>query len=158
MKPHVTVVTLFSALVVASAANAQLGGLLKRAEQAREQPKSLTISEEDEQLIGAGVSARVRQRYGVAQDQATHTYVTLVGTVLAQVSARRSLPWTFIVLDTDGVNAFAAPGGYIHITRGALALLKSQAELTGVLAHQMTPDSPKHTATALCRQERRHSG
>ena len=49
----------------------------------------------------------------------------------------RTSPWTFIVLDTDGVNAFAAPGGYIHITRGALALMTNEAELGGVLAHEI---------------------
>ena len=49
-----------------------------------------------------------------------HKYVTLVGSVLASASCRPGLQWTFVVLDTDGVNAFAAPGGFIHITRGAL--------------------------------------
>ena len=65
----------------------------------------------------------------------------LVGTALAQASTRPALPWTFIVLDTDGVNAFAAPGGYVHITRGALALIKNEAELAGVLGAR---DHPRH--------------
>src|SRR6476646_4643497 len=71
-----------------------------------------------------------------AQKVPVHKYVTLVGSVLAKESERPSLPWTFIVLDTDGVNAFASPGGIIHITRGALGLITSEAELAGVLAHE----------------------
>ena len=62
----------------------------------------------------------VRNEFGVLQDEAVTKYVTLVGTVLAQASTRPDLKWEFIVLDTDGVNAFAAPGGLVHITRGAL--------------------------------------
>src|SRR5207244_2044860 len=57
-------------------------------------------------------------------------------------------PWTFIVLDTDGVNAFASPGGFVHITRGALALIKSEAELAGVLGHEITHVAHKHTVNA----------
>ena len=66
-----------------------------------------------------------------------HKYVTLVGTTLTEQTSRAKLPWTFIVLDTDGVNAFAAPGGFVHITRGALALIKTEAELAGVLGHEI---------------------
>src|SRR6185369_3003748 len=76
-------------------------------------------------------------------------YVALVGTVLAKKSTRPKLPWQFIVLDTDGVNAFAAPGGYIHITRGALALMKSEAELAGVLGHEISHITRKHTVNVM---------
>jgi predicted Zn-dependent protease len=54
-----------------------------------------------------------------------------------------------VVLDTDGVNAFAAPGGYVHITRGALALIKSEAELAGVLGHEIAHVTEKHTVNAI---------
>jgi predicted Zn-dependent protease len=147
------IIAVLATVLVASNADAQLGGILKRAGQVRDQAKSLTISEEDEQQIGAAVSDLVRQRYGVVQDPAVHKYVTLVGTALAQVSSRRSLPWQFIVLDTDGVNAFAAPGGYIHITRGALALARNEAELAGVLAHEITHVTEKHTISAIQKQK-----
>ena len=78
-----------------------------------------------------------------------HRYVSLVGTALAQGSTRPNLPWTFIVLDTDGVNAFAAPGGYVHITRGVLALIKNEAELAGVLGHEIIHITEKHTVRAI---------
>ncbi len=64
-------------------------------------------------------------------------------------STRPALPWTFIVLDTDGVNAFAAPGGYVHITRGALALIQDEAELAGVLGHEIIHVTEKHTIKSM---------
>ena len=105
----------------------QLDQILKRAQQFQD----IQITDEEEQQIGAAVSERVRARYGVVQDPAVHKYVSLVGTVLAQASSRPNIPYRFIVLDTDGVNAFAAPGGYVMITRGALGLIANEAELAG---------------------------
>jgi predicted Zn-dependent protease len=69
--------------------------------------------------------------------------------VLAQASSRPGLAWKFIVLDTDGVNALAAPGGYIHVTRGALSLMKNEAELAGVLGHEIIHVTEKHTIRAI---------
>jgi beta-barrel assembly-enhancing protease len=123
----------------------QLGQLMKRAQQAR----SLVITENDEIQIGTAVSEKVRVRYGVVQDPAVHRYVALVGMALASGTDRPNLPWKFIVLDTDGVNAFAAPGGFIHITRGALGLMSSEAELAGVLAHEIQHVTQKHTVEAI---------
>jgi len=110
---------------------------------------NLRISDADEERIGAAVSEKVRARYGVVQDPAVHRYVSLVGTLLGQASTRPTLQWKFIVLDTDGVNAFAAPGGYVHITRGALALLASESELASVLAHELIHVTEKHTIRAI---------
>jgi beta-barrel assembly-enhancing protease len=123
----------------------QLGGILKRAQQVRD----LQVTDEDELRLGTSVSEKVRTRYGVVQDPAVHKYVTLVGTLLAKRSTRPNLAFKFIVLDTDGVNAFAAPGGFIHITRGALGLLTSEAELAGVLAHEIIHVTEKHTIKAI---------
>jgi predicted Zn-dependent protease len=75
--------------------------------------------------------------------------VTLVGTVLAQASTRPNLDWKFIVLDTEGVNAYAAPGGLVHITKGLLGLMKTEAELAGVLGHEITHVTVKHTVRAI---------
>ena len=139
-------------VAVSSPADAQLGGIVKRAQQVQERKQQfddLNVSEEEELKIGADVSLKIRQRFGVVQDPAVHKYVILVGTVLAQQSERPKLPWTFIVLDTDGVNAFAAPGGFVHITRGALGLIRSEAELAGVLAHEITHVARKHTVDAI---------
>lgn len=124
---------------------AQLGSVLKRAQQVRD----IQMTDEEEQKLGEAVSEKIRARYGVVQDPAIHKYVTLVGRVLAQSSTRPGLPWRFIVLDTDGVNALAAPGGLIHITRGALSLMKSEAELADVLGHEIIHVTEKHTIKAI---------
>jgi predicted Zn-dependent protease len=151
-----TVTAVFLAVaLVAAPSYAQLGGLggaMRKAQQAKETKDKiddLTFSEEEEQKLGQEVSLKIRQRFGVVQDAAVTKYVTLVGSVLAIVSERPKLPWTFIVLDTDGVNAFASPGGYIHITRGALGLIKNEAELAGVLGHEIGHVTRKHTLNAL---------
>jgi predicted Zn-dependent protease len=123
----------------------KIGGAVKKANEVRD----LQVTDAEEQQLGAGVSERIRTRYGVVQDAAVHRYVALVGTALAQASSRPGLPWTFIVLDTDGVNAFAAPGGYVHITRGALALIQSEAELAGVLGHEIVHVTEKHTIKSI---------
>src|SRR4051812_16914491 len=95
-------------------AYAQFGGLgdkLKKVQEQKQKLDDLTVSESEERQIGEEVSEKVRQRFGVVQDAAVHKYVSLVGLALAKSSDRPNLNWTFIVLDTDGVNAFASPGG-----------------------------------------------
>jgi predicted Zn-dependent protease len=143
------VIVCVAALAFASVAEAggggQLGAITKRAKQFRD----IQMTDDDEQRLGEAVSQRIRERYGVVQDAAVHKYVGLVGKVLASASARPNLTWRFIVLDTDGVNALAAPGGYIHITRGALSLLESEAELAGVLGHEIAHVTRKHTVRAI---------
>lgn len=114
-----------------------------------DQIKELVITEQEEREMGEQISARLRTKYGVVQSVPVHKYVSLVGRVLTASSTRPNLAWTFIVLDTDGVNAFAAPGGYIHITRGALALIRNEAELAGVLGHEIIHVTEKHTINAI---------
>ena len=141
----VAVVMVMVMAAPAAADESQLRGALKRAQQLRD----VQMTDAEEQELGLAVSTRIRDRYGVVQSEPVHRYVTLVGTVLAQASSRPELPWTFIVLDTDAVNAFAAPGGYVHITRGALALISNEAELAGVLAHELVHITRKHTVGAI---------
>jgi beta-barrel assembly-enhancing protease len=106
-------------------------------------------TEAEKQQLGAEVSANIRKKFGVVQDPAVHRYVTLVGAVLARVSTKPDYTWRFIVLDTDAVNAFAAPGGYVHITKGCLALIANESELAGVLGHELVHVIEDHTIKAL---------
>jgi predicted Zn-dependent protease len=143
---------LFAALAMNQVAWAQFGklkGTLDKATQVANKFKDVELTEPEEIKLGENISARVRAKYGVVQDPAIHKYVTLVGTVIVKKSSRSSLPYHFIVLDTDGVNAFAAPGGYVHITRGALALMKNEADLAGVLGHEIAHVTEKHAINAI---------
>jgi beta-barrel assembly-enhancing protease len=133
-------------------AEAQVGSVLGRAAKAKntvDQARDLIITEKEEVAMGAAISEKLRQKYGVVQNQAVHKYVTLVGRVVASSSAKPNLTWHFVVLDTDGVNAFAAPGGYVHITRGALALIRNESELAGVLGHEIAHVTEQHTIKAI---------
>ena len=127
----------------------QVAGKVDKAKGLSDQIKDLVITEQEEKDMGEQISARLREKYGVVQSAPVHKYVSLVGRVMAGSSTRPTLAWTFIVLDTDGVNAFAAPGGYIHITRGALALIQDEAELAGVLGHEIIHVTEKHTINAI---------
>jgi len=149
MRRSLFILVVLGAMATAAPAHAQLGGLTRGLDRAQQIRQSLTFTDDEEQQIGAGVSEQLRAKYGVVQDPAVHRYVALVGTVLAEASARPNLSWTFIVLDTDGVNAFAAPGGYVHITRGALSLITSEGELADVLAHEIGHITKKHTMNAI---------
>lgn len=151
MKRRALVAMLLGALAAPGPAPAtagqlgKIGGALKQVKKL----KDVEMTDAEEAQLGAQVSQKIRTRYGVVQNQAVHRYVTLVGTALAQVSSRPGLAWKFIVLDTDAVNAFAAPGGYVHVTKGALANLTNEAELAGVLAHEIIHVTEKHTIRAI---------
>ena len=139
-----------------SPALAQLGSLGDRIKQAQEaqdkfnkKTAEIRISDADERKLGDDVSAKLRQEFGVYQDKDVTKYVSLVGKVLTQGSSRPYLDWQFIVLDTDGVNAFASPGGIIHVTRGLLGLVRTESELAGVLGHEITHVTAKHTVRAI---------
>ncbi len=137
--------------VVGTPAYAQLGGLGKIASGAAKVKKvsDARVTEAEEQQIGQEVSDKMVETFGVYQDASVTKYVTLVGAVIAQSSSRPNLDWQFVVLDTEGVNAFAAPGGFVHITKGLLGLLKNEAELAGVLAHEITHVAETHTVNAI---------
>jgi beta-barrel assembly-enhancing protease len=144
-------------LLLGAPAYAQFGGLggkIGKAKEIGDKVADLKVSEADERKIGEVVSLKVREEFGVFQNDAVTKYVALVGTVLAQASERPNLKWEFIVLDTDGVNAFAAPGGIVHITRGALGLIKSEAELAGVLGHEVEHIAQKHTVGSIEKNKR----
>lgn len=148
-------VVAIGALLIALPASAQLGGLSKaksaldKGQKAKDTIDSLIFTDAEELALGQQVSDKLRERYGVVQDKAVHKYVTLVGTVLAQASSKPALPWKFIVLDTEGVNAYAAPGGFIHITRGALSLLQNESELADILGHEIAHVTERHTINAI---------
>ena len=136
-------------LVAATPAFAQFGKIGDLAGKAGKLATDFNISEQEERELGERVSTQVRTEFGVLQDAAVTKYVSLLGGLLAKSSSRPALNWEFIVLDTDGVNAFAAPGGIVHITKGALGLIKSEAELAGVLGHEIAHITRKHTVNAI---------
>lgn len=142
-------VLLFScALMMAAPAFAQVGALRKGLD-AKDKVDAFVFTAAEKAQLGADISAQLRTRYGVVQDAKVTKYVSLVGMTVAKGTPQPSLPWQFIVLDTDAINAYAAPGGFVHITRGALGFLKSEAELAGVLGHEIGHVIADHTIDAI---------
>lgn len=104
------------------------------------------MSEAEEIAYGQQADAEVRREMGVYDDPQLQRYVTDIGDRLAKLSHRPHLPWTFTVVDHQAVNAFALPGGYIYITRGILPYLDDEAELAGVLGHEIAHVTARHAA------------
>ena len=100
--------------------------------------------------IGQGVALQAFTQFGpLSTDQQLLRYVNLVGLSCAEACDRPALPYRFAVIKNDDVvNAFAAPGGYVFVTTGALVLMKNEAELAGVLAHEIGHVVEKHSLGA----------
>ena len=105
------------------------------------------LSPAQEKQVGAEQHPKLVQEFGGAYDDATlAAYVERVGQSLAKHTEVQDLQYSFTVIDDDGINAFALPGGYIHVTRGLLALASNEAELAGVLGHEIGHVTARHAA------------
>lgn len=102
------------------------------------------MSEEQEIQMGAQAHQDVLKEYAPLANPALQAYVDGVGQRLAQQSHRPQLQWHFTVVDSPDVNAFALPGGYVYITRGIMAYLNSEAELAGVIGHEIGHVTARH--------------
>ena len=109
------------------------------------------MSEDQEIQTGRQLDAQVRQEMGVYQDAALEKYIEDIGMQLARQSQRPNLPWHFTIVDSTAVNAFALPGGYIYITRGILPYLDNEAQLAGVLGHEIGHVAARHSAQQYTR-------
>ena len=102
------------------------------------------MSEQQELQLGAQAHQDVLKEYAALDKPGLQAYVNDIGQKLAKHSHRPNLQWTFTVLDSPDVNAFALPGGYVYITRGLMAYLNSEAELAGVLGHEIGHVTARH--------------
>ena len=111
------------------------------------------VSEGQEIEIGRQVAAGAEQQLGLVDDDALQAYVQRLGIQIAHASERPDLPWTFRVVDDPTPNAFAAPGGFIFITRGLLALLRNEAELVSILGHEIGHVTARHSVAMMSRAQ-----
>jgi len=96
-----------------------------------------TLQEEVE--IGFQTSLTLIRQYGIYRNPRVNEYVSRIGeTIVKKFSKRPDITYRFIVLDTSEINAFAAPGGFIFITRGTLSIMDNEAELVAVISHEVT--------------------
>ncbi|HEX7054448.1 MAG TPA: M48 family metalloprotease [Burkholderiales bacterium] len=107
------------------------------------------IPQDEEIAIGDDVAARLLGAASLADDARLQRYVNNVGRWLAAQTERPDLPWRFGVLEAPQINAFAVPGGTVFITRGLLERMASEADLAGVLAHEIVHVVRKHHLKAI---------
>ncbi|TVP75341.1 MAG: peptidase M48 [Gemmatimonadales bacterium] len=111
------------------------------------------ISESQEIQLGGDADRDITRSLGVVEDEVLQEYVSDIGLRMARQSERPNLPWTVRVLDDPIINAFALPGGYIYVTRGILAHFNSEAELAGVLGHEIGHVTAKHGVRQVSRAQ-----
>jgi predicted Zn-dependent protease len=111
--------------------------------------QAASLSERQEKSMGQSVSVAIVNQYGLDPDESLNRYVALVGSSVVSTSPRPDIPFVFGVLNTDQVNAFAGPGGYVMVTRGAIMRMQDESELAGVLAHEVGHVIDKHGLNAM---------
>ncbi|MEE8147264.1 MAG: M48 family metalloprotease [Longimicrobiales bacterium] len=116
------------------------------------------ISESREIEIGREADGDITSSLGLAGSPDLQDFVRGIGADLAARSERPNLPWSFKLVDDPAVNAFALPGGFIFVTRGILASLNSEAELAGVLGHEIGHVTAKHSVSRMSRQQLQQIG
>lgn len=109
-------------------------------------------SDADEEKLGHEIAGRLLGAAPLVNDAKLQGYVNKVGRYVAAQGTRPDLNWTFGVIESPSVNAFAAPGGYVYITRGLYALLQNEAELAGVLAHEIGHVNARHHVRLMQKQ------
>ena len=136
----------------------ELGQLARQSEEAEQRANAMqkdcdalearTITYEEENAFGGAVSVDWVSRGGGLtrrkDAQALHVQLNRIGKNLAAQSSRPHLPWTFGVLQSEGINAVSGPGGYVFVSEGLLARLDNEAQLAGVLAHEIAHITGKH--------------
>lgn len=110
------------------------------------------ISPQQEAQIGAEQHPKMVVQFGGEYDDpALQAYVEGIGRKLSQVSEKPNIQWTFTILNSPVVNAFALPGGYVYVSRGLMGLANSEAELAGVIGHEIGHVTARHGANRITR-------
>ena len=140
---------LLAAVPGVTAADIDLGNLLSTFKTVKQAVKPADLQEEED--IGRDAAATLLGAAKPIDNPVVQRYVNMVGLWVALQSDRPDLDWHFAVVDTDDIDAFAAPGGYVFITRGLFQHMHSEAELAGVLGHEITHVVLKHHLKELQR-------
>ena len=113
----------------------------------------MLVSEEQEIAMGKEYDPQISTMYGVYDDPALLKYVNDLGLKMAKISHRPNLNYEIKVMDSPVINAFAVPGGYVYITRGIMAYLNNEAELAGVMGHEIGHVAARHSAAQMSKAQ-----
>jgi predicted Zn-dependent protease len=142
--------TLSLSITPAHAQLGGLGGLFNKAQKAKKVGDAMReIGPEEEIKIGNDLAGMILGAAPLANNDAEQHYVNRLGMWLAMHTDRADLPWHFGIVETEDVNAFSTPGGYVLITRGMFESARNESELAGVLAHEIAHVVQKHHLHAL---------
>ena len=111
------------------------------------------VSESDEIALGAQSHVQAQSEYGFLDQPAVQNYIQQTGMKLAAVSHRPTLEWHYTAVDSPVINAFAIPGGYVYFTRGILAYVNNEAELAGIMGHEIGHVTARHSVTQMTRSQ-----
>lgn len=105
------------------------------------------ISEEQEIAMGREADPQIVAQFGLYEDSALQRFIREKGQQMAAISHRPNIQYTFRVVNSEVVNAFAVPGGYVYFTRGIMAYFNNEAEFAGVLGHEIGHITARHTVS-----------
>jgi predicted Zn-dependent protease len=131
------------ALALALGGGASLGGCASASQ----------VSVQQEQQIGGQYSQQINQQLPLVRDASTNQYINALGRRLAQVADSRGIPYTFYVVNSDVVNAFSIPGGYVYVNRGLIERADNEAQLAGVLSHEIAHVVERHSVNQMARAQ-----
>ncbi|HJS75737.1 MAG TPA: M48 family metalloprotease, partial [Vicinamibacteria bacterium] len=113
----------------------------------------MLVSEGQEIQMGREAAKQIPEELGLVEDREIQEMVQTLGLQMARASERPDLPWEFHVVDSPVVNAFAIPGGFIYLTRGILAHMNTEAEMVGVMGHEIGHVTARHSAQQISRSQ-----
>lgn len=105
---------------------------------------AFAMPDQTEIAIGREIDARLKKKNGVCENSDVQKYIEHVGLKIVSVSERQDMVYHFTVLDSDAINAIAAPGGYVYLTKGLLVRMENEAQLAAALAHQIVHVARRH--------------
>ena len=112
------------------------------------------VSDEQEIGVGRQTAAQIDAQLPLVRDPVATRYLTGLGLDIARRSSRASLDWRFSIVDSDQVNAFAVPGGFIYVNRGLIDRARSLDELAGVIGHEIAHVTLRHSVKQMEQQSR----
>src|SRR4051812_32500009 len=150
---------LIAALLLAAAA-ATLGGCATQTSPATGRQFYSSMDTQEEASLGAEEHPKILAEFGGAYTEkpSLNAYVTQLGNAVAANAERKDVQYTFTVLNSEDINAFALPGGYVYVTRGLLTLANNEAEIAGVLGHEIGHVNARHTAERAGQQQKAQYG
>src|SRR5918993_6002839 len=135
MKKYIIITCLTSFMVFSNCARNPVTG----------KKQVVLMSEEQEIAMGKDADPQIVAQYGLYKDDALQAFITQKGKEMAAISHRPNLNYEFKIVDSDVLNAFAVPGGYVYFTRGIMAHFNNEAEFAGVLGHEIGHISARHS-------------